>query len=176
MKRRFKAGMLVLLSLIMVYVLAACSGSNNSNNNGGNGGAASNSEAGSKSDNGASGSDSGKVDSLRLIMVNDPWVDAAKSFAARYEDETGIKVEVEAYGYDQTHQKEVMLGTLQSDTVDIIVLDSPWVGEFAEAGITADLTERVNQTPELDWDDYIPSFAKVSQWKGKIVGIPFAPY
>jgi multiple sugar transport system substrate-binding protein len=166
MKKSFKNTLLVVLSLVVVFTISACAGSNKE------GGGASPTASGGSS----SPSSGDKVDAIRMIMINDPWVEAAKDFAARYEKEKGIKVEVESYGYDQTHQKEVLLGTQKSDAADIIVLDSPWVGEFAEGGITADITDRVAKTPDLDWADYIPSFAKVVEWKGKKVGVPFAPY
>ncbi|MGH2535753.1 MAG: extracellular solute-binding protein [Thermomicrobiales bacterium] len=116
------------------------------------------------------------ADTIKVIMIADPWVDTIQTLGVDYEKETGVKVEVESYPYDQTHQKEVLLGTQQSDAADVIVLDSPWVGEFAEAGIVEDLKPRVEATPDLQWDDFIPSYAAVADWNGQIVGIPFAPY
>ena len=113
---------------------------------------------------------------LRVIMIADPWVDVIQQLGSEYEKDRGVTVQVESYPYDQTHQKEVLLGTQQSDAADVIVLDSPWVGEFAEAGIVEDLKPRVDATPELEWDDFIPSYRAVADWKGQIVGVPFAPY
>ncbi|CAM4089279.1 extracellular solute-binding protein [Paenibacillus alkaliterrae] len=175
MNRSLKCTMLNVLALIIVFTITACSGGNNESAGSASSNANTGQSASESTDEGNSPS-VGKVDSLRMIMINDPWVETAKDFASLYEEETGIKVEVESYGYDQTHQKEVLLGTQKSDATDIIVLDSPWVGEFAEGGITADITDRVANSPELDWADYIPSFAKVVEWKGKKIGVPFAPY
>lgn len=115
-------------------------------------------------------------DAIRVIMIADPWVDTIQTLGDDYEQEKGVAVAVESYPYDQTHQKEVLLGTQQSDAADVIVLDSPWVGEFAEAGIVEDLKPRVDATPDLQWDDFIPSYRAVADWKGQIVGVPFAPY
>lgn len=125
---------------------------------------------------GQTGSSNAEDNTLRVIMIADPWVDVMKEFGQKYEKETGIKVEVSAYSYDQTHQKEILLGNQKSSAADVIVLDSPWVGEFAEGGIVEDLTSRIEKTPELNWNDFIPSFRDVAKWKGQTVGVPFAPY
>jgi multiple sugar transport system substrate-binding protein len=132
-----------------------------------------NNTSSSQPSNSSAGND---TKSLRVIMIADPWVDVMKKFGDEYEKKTGIKVQVDSYSYDQTHQKEVLLGTQKSDAADVIVMDSPWIGEFAEGQIVEDLKSRIEQTPDLKWDDYIPSFEKVAEWKDKIVGVPFAPY
>lgn len=124
----------------------------------------------------AENTNNGTPKSLKIIMIADPWVDVMKNFGAEYEKATGIQVQIDSYSYDQTHQKEVLLGTQKSDAADVIVLDSPWIGEFAEGQITEDLKARIEATPDLEWDDYIPSFRQVAEWKGQIVGVPFAPY
>ena len=115
-------------------------------------------------------------DAIRVIMIADPWVDTIQTLGNEYQEETGTAVQVESFPYDQTHQREVLLGTQQSGAADVIVLDSPWVGEFAEAGIVEDLKPRVDATPEMEWDDFIPSYRAVADWNGQIVGVPFAPY
>ena len=113
---------------------------------------------------------------VRVIMIADPWVDTLATLGADYEAATGVRIEVESFPYDQTHQREILLGTQQSDASDVICLDSPWVGEFAEAGIVEDLKSRVDASPDLMWDDFIPSYRAVSDWNGTTVGVPFAPY
>ncbi len=119
---------------------------------------------------------SGKT--LKVLMIGDPWVGAFDTLNPVFEDLTGAKVVVDAYGYDATHEKEVLVGVSQSSDYDIIVLDSPWVGEFAEGGFVEDLTPYIDATDPaiIAWDDFMPSFREVVQWKGQIVGIPFGPY
>jgi len=71
---------------------------------------------------------SGKT--LNVLMIGDPWVGAFDEIDKEFTDLTGAKVVVDSYGYDATHEKEVLVGTSQSSDYDVIVLDSPWVGEF----------------------------------------------
>jgi multiple sugar transport system substrate-binding protein len=119
---------------------------------------------------------SGKT--LKIIMIGDPWVGAFEEIDKEFEELTGAEVIVDAYGYDATHEKEVLDGTSQSSDYDVVVLDSPWVGEFAEGGFVEDLTPYIEATDPaiVAWDDFVPSFQEVSQWKGQIVGIPFGAY
>jgi len=118
---------------------------------------------------------SGKT--IKVIMVADPWVTAFETMNPKFEELTGAKVVLEPYGYDQTHEKEVLVGTSQSTDFDVVVLDAPWVGEFAEGGFVEDLTPYIEQDADIvQWDDFIPSFQQVSTWKDKIIGVPFGPY
>lgn len=119
---------------------------------------------------------SGKT--LKILMIGDPWVGAFDQLNPEFTELTGAEIVVDAYGYDATHEKEVLVGTSQSSDYDVIVLDSPWVGEFAEAGFVDDLKPYIDATDPaiVAWDDFVPSFQEVSQWKGQIVGIPFGAY
>lgn len=121
------------------------------------------------------GDHSGKT--LRVIMIQDPWVGAFDKINPRFEELTGAKVVVDSFGYDATHEKEVLAGTSGSSEFDVVVLDSPWVGEFAEGGFVEDLTAHIEEDADIvQFDDFVPSFQTVAEWKGEIVGIPFGAY
>ncbi|MBD3306930.1 extracellular solute-binding protein [candidate division KSB3 bacterium] len=117
-------------------------------------------------------------ETLNVLMIGDPWVTAFDEINPGFEDLTGAEVIVDAYGYDATHEKEVLVGTSESSDYDVIVLDAPWVGEFAEGGFVEDLTPYIEATdPEIiAWNDFMPSFVEVVTWEDQIVGIPFGPY
>lgn len=40
-----------------------------------------------------------QAEEINVIMIADPWVDVISEFGKKYEQETGIKVNVEAYGH-----------------------------------------------------------------------------
>jgi multiple sugar transport system substrate-binding protein len=114
---------------------------------------------------------------LRVIMIQDPWVKAFDTIDQEFEKLTGAKVTIESFGYDDTHQKEVLLGSSKSDAYDIVVLDSPWVGEFAQGGFVDNLKERIDADAQvIAWNDFVPSFCQVATWKGQIIAIPFGAY
>jgi len=115
---------------------------------------------------------------LKILMVGDPWVTAFDDINPLFEELTGANIVLDAYGYDQTHEKEVLVGTSQSSDYDVIVFDAPWVGEFAEGGFVEDLTPYLDATDPaiIAWDDFMPSFIDVVTWKDQITGVPFGPY
>ena len=125
-------------------------------------------------------SELGKHDgkTLRILMIQDPWIDKFAVLDPEFEKITGGKVVIDAFGYDQTHEKEVLEGTSRSTQYDIIVLDSPWVGEFQSGGFVEDLKPYIDKTkPEvIAWNDFVPAFQKVAEWDNKIVGVPFGAY
>jgi multiple sugar transport system substrate-binding protein len=122
------------------------------------------------------GDHSGKT--LRVIMIADPWVPAFEKINPEFEELTGAKVIIDSYGYDATHEKQVLEGTQKSGAFDVIVLDSPWVGEFWEAGYVEDLKGYIDKTkPEvIQYDDFVEVFRVISDWNGHIVGMPFGAY
>lgn len=115
---------------------------------------------------------------LRVIMIADPFIDAFQAIDPEFEKITGAKVTVDSYPYDATHEKEIMVGASRSSDYDVIVLDCPWVGEFAEAGYVEDLKPYIKASDPkvIAWNDYVKSFRDVANWKGKIVGMPFGAY
>lgn len=117
-------------------------------------------------------------ETLRMIMIADPWIPAFDQLNPKFEAITGAEVQMDAYGYDQTHEKQVLEGTQKSSTYDVIVLDSPWVGEFWEGGFVEDLTPYIEKTnPDIiQYDDFVSVFRDVAEWDGHIVGMPFSPY
>jgi multiple sugar transport system substrate-binding protein len=114
---------------------------------------------------------------LRIIMIQDPWVKAFDTIDQDFQKLTGANVVVDSYSYDDLHEKEVLMGNSKSDSYDVVVLDSPWVGEFQQGGYVENLKPYVDKDAKiLQWDDFVPTFQQVADWKGSIVGVPFGAY
>lgn len=114
---------------------------------------------------------------LRVIMIQDPWVDAFDRINPTFEELTGARVEIDAFNYDDTYANEVLAGSQGSTEYDVVVLDSPWVGQFQESGFVDDLTARIEEDEEIvQYDDFVEVFQDVAEWDGEIVGIPFGAY
>jgi multiple sugar transport system substrate-binding protein len=114
---------------------------------------------------------------LRLSVKDDPWVEAFEAIDREFEQLTGARVVVEAFSYDRTHEREVRVGAAGSGYYDVVVVDSPWVGEFAEAGYVEDLRPLVaRDAAVVRFEDFVPAFQEVARWKGELVGMPFGAY
>jgi multiple sugar transport system substrate-binding protein len=114
---------------------------------------------------------------LRMSVKDDPWVDALETLNREFERLTGARVVVEPFDYERTHEREVRVGASGSDYYDVLVVDSPWVGEFARAGYVEDLGPLLARDGRVvDLGDFVPAFQELARWDGKLVGIPFGTY
>lgn len=114
---------------------------------------------------------------LRIIMIQDPWVGAFDTINQEFTELTGADVIIDSYSYDQTYEQEVRLGTSKGDQYDVVVLDSPWVGQFGEGGFVEDLTPYIEKDADIvQYEDFVTPFQEVARWKGEVVGIPFGAY
>lgn len=121
--------------------------------------------------------DAHEGETLRVIMIQDPWVDAFEEINPAFEDLTGASVEIDAFSYDDTYANEVLAGSQGSTEYDVVVLDSPWIGQFQESGFVDDLSDRVEQDADIvQYEDFVEVFQDVAEWNGEITGIPFGAY
>jgi multiple sugar transport system substrate-binding protein len=106
---------------------------------------------------------------LRMILVapEDRWnflLDAAKAkFAADHPDvEISLDVQILPFGDRLT---QLRAAAIAGTPLDIVSLDQPEVGDFAAAGFTSDLTERINQ--DLDGlSDWLPAYREATRFEG----------
>ena len=113
---------------------------------------------------------------LRLIMINDPFVPAFNTMAAAFSQLTGAHVAVDTFGYDAAYQKEVLACNQHDPGYDLLVFDIPWTERFAKC--TTPLARYINGPAHeiVDYDDVFPVMRAASTWNNAIVGFPFAPY
>ena len=106
---------------------------------------------------------------LRMILVapEDRWnflLDAAKAkFAADHpEVEISLDVQILPFGDRLT---QLRAAAIAGTPLDIVSLDQPEVGDFAAAGFTSDLTERINR--DLDGlSDWLPAYREATRFEG----------
>ena len=71
---------------------------------------------------------------LRVQSINDPFVSAFDEIKGGFTELTGAEVEMDSFGYDPTHEKEILNCSQRSSDYDILFVDGIWLGEFVEAG------------------------------------------
>jgi multiple sugar transport system substrate-binding protein len=106
---------------------------------------------------------------LRMILVapEDRWntlLEAAQEkFAAEHPDiELGLDVQILPFADRLT---QLRAAAIAGTPLDIVSLDQPEVGDFAAAGFTSDLTERIDQ--DLDGlSDWLPAYREATRFEG----------
>lgn len=115
---------------------------------------------------------------LRIMTITDPFIDSIKATKDGFTEVTGGKVEVDGYGYDALHEKELITCSQNDGGYDIMLMDGIWIGELAEAGCIDSAEEQISGgKPEIfAWEDYTPSAAGQASWEGQRMCIPVGIY
>lgn len=108
------------------------------------------------------------------LMIIQPHVVTGRILADEFKSAYGVTVNVTAVPYDQVQAKatlDVQSGANQFDVVDYWYVT---LGALARDGILEDLTDFIDQDPEIDPDDFIPSIFDVyTSYKGRRYGLPY---
>jgi multiple sugar transport system substrate-binding protein len=107
---------------------------------------------------------------LNAIFLPATWGTVVKEqLAPLYEQETGVKVNVELIGRDAIHEKMATLFAGQDSSYDIFNLDYNWIPEFGAGGHLVPLDDAITAD---DKSDFLPLALDVSTWEGQLLGIP----
>jgi len=122
---------------------------------------------------GGGGSSSEKVTDLTLIAANSPWTEGLKDLATEYEDETGVKVNLEFYGNEQLNDTLKVKLNAQSSDFDIYGYQVQDVmREFSRNGWLADMTDYVESDADWNWDDFQESSRDAVTLDDVVYGVP----
>lgn len=110
-----------------------------------------------------------------------PGYEAAIKLIPEFERLTGIKVTWESIYYEKMREALVLDFTSGKPRFDVILIDIPWIGEFASAGWVAPLSRFYRNShlvdPELDIKDFFPLLLKsMGIWNDVVYGLPFDNY
>ncbi len=118
--------------------------------------------------------DSGKTINILMEDVSDTEI--VKNHLDEFEEETGIKVNVETIGYSSMHEKLLTQMINNTNAYDVVVVDCYWVGEFTKAGWLEDLGPYIEKSG-FDTSPYLESMMNmVGQVDGTTYMIPFYNY
>lgn len=114
---------------------------------------------------------------IRFLAAQHPWTDTIKSEIPKFEEETGIKVNMEVIAENQLTQKLTVELTAGTGTVDVFAQRPLQEAKlFEKNGWYADLNQFINdpaKTPaDYDINDFFPGPMAAETVNGKLVGIP----
>ena len=110
---------------------------------------------------------------INILMEEVPDTTIVQNQVAAFEEETGIKVNIETIGYSSMHEKLLTQMIGASNAYDVVVVDCYWVGEFITAGWLEDLGPYIEKSG-FDTTQYVDSMMNmVGQVDGVTPMIPF---
>ena len=111
---------------------------------------------------------------VNILTFNGPQVaEPLQRRAPDWEQLTGGHVNVVAVGFQTIYDKALLDASTGTNAFDAYVFDPQWMGDFVGPGYLLDLTDRVNNDPQLDWQDVGPFFRDFNAtYNGKVYTIP----
>ncbi|MEI8180663.1 ABC transporter substrate-binding protein, partial [Aestuariivirga sp.] len=94
---------------------------------------------------------------IHIIATGEAYGTAMKSAAEVFTKRTGINVVIDQLPYADAYNKEVLLGTANSDEYDIMVLDCIWLPIFVKNKWVQPLDPlEAKATDKIDWNGFFP--------------------
>lgn len=114
---------------------------------------------------------------VRILMENVPDTDVVKEMVPEFNKEyPNVKVDIETLTYDQMRDKLVSSFQSSSPTYDLIIVDNPWMVDFAKANFLQPLDSRIDGTPDYDAADFFKPLTEITTVDGVRYGVPFYNY
>jgi multiple sugar transport system substrate-binding protein len=163
-------------AIALILVVAACQSSTPSGAPASNPPAASNAVESAAPETAAPGPKGTKFAGINvnILTFNGPQVaEPLQRRAPDWEQLTGGHVNVVAVGFQTIYDKALLDASTGTNAFDAYVFDPQWMGDFVGPGYLLDLTDRVNNDAQLDWQDVGPFFRDFNAtYNGKVYTIP----
>jgi multiple sugar transport system substrate-binding protein len=102
-------------------------------------------------------------------QVTEPLLRRGPDFEAL----TGANIEVTTVPFAELYTSILTDQTTGTNSYDAFVMSPQWNADFVAAGILEDLTERVANDPDIEWDDIAPFFRNyIATYAGSTYVIP----
>jgi multiple sugar transport system substrate-binding protein len=127
---------------------------------------------------GGGGGEGGEVTELIVPTNQSPWLEAYRTVAAQYEEESGVRITLREFPYDGLRTQ--MTNAIQNENLvfDIFQLDEPWTHQFYDNDWVTpldELDEEYSLEDEILTYDALPYWdaeARTSADTGSIMGLP----
>lgn len=108
---------------------------------------------------------------LRVLVHGDPTFMVMDNLKRQFEQTIGTQIHQRAFSIDRLREETVRNASRKASIYDIIAVDLPWVGGFAEDGILMPLDEAMD-IARLDPSDFHTAGWQAAHWGGRAYGIP----
>lgn len=108
---------------------------------------------------------------LRVLVHGDPTFMVMDHLKRQFEQVMGTPIAQRAFSIDRLRDEALRNADRPSSRYDIIAVDLPWIGEFAERGVLQPL-EAVMDVSALDPADFHTAGWKATHWGGKPYAVP----
>ncbi len=108
---------------------------------------------------------------IRVLVHGDPTFMVMKNLKRQFEQAIGAPIYQRAFSIDRLRGEDLRNAERPSSRYDIIAVDLPWIGEFAEKGVLMPLDEAMD-VARLDPADFHTAGWKATHWRGRPYAVP----
>ncbi len=108
---------------------------------------------------------------LRILVHGDPTFMVMEGLKRQFEQMVGTDIHQRAFSIDRLHEEALRNAGRPKSRYDLIAVDLPWVGEFANKGVIRPLDE-VMDVSRLDPADFHTAGWRAAHWGGRPYGVP----
>ncbi|WP_076449516.1 extracellular solute-binding protein [Roseivivax lentus] len=108
---------------------------------------------------------------LRVLVHGDPTFMVMDTLKRQFEQAIGTQIHQRAFSIDRLREEARRNAERKTSRYDIIAVDLPWIGGFAEEGALMPLDEAMD-IARLDPADFHTAGWKATHWGGRPYGVP----
>lgn len=108
---------------------------------------------------------------IRVLVHGDPTFMVMENLKRQFEQVIGTQIHQRAFSIDRLREEALRNAERRASRYDIIAVDLPWIGGFAERGILMPLDEAMDLA-RLDPADFHTAGWKAAHWDGRPYGVP----
>ncbi len=108
---------------------------------------------------------------IRALAHGDPTFMVMETLKRQFEQVVGTNITQRAFSIDRLRDEALANAQRPTSRYDIIAVDLPWIGEFAEQNVLMPLDE-VMDLARLDPSDFHTAGWKAAHWGGRAYGVP----
>jgi multiple sugar transport system substrate-binding protein len=108
---------------------------------------------------------------LRVLAHGDPTFMVMDNLKRQFEQTLGTQIHQRVFSIDRLRYEALRNAERKASRYDIIAVDLPWVGEFADKGILMPLGEAMD-IADLDPADFHTAGWQGAHWDGRLYGVP----
>ena len=108
---------------------------------------------------------------LRFLIHGDPTFMAMNAVKRQFEQILGCEINQRAFSIDRLYEEALKNATRKVSRYDIVAVNLPWIGEFAENGGLRPLDE-ILDLDEIDMADFHPAGWRGAHYGGRAYGVP----
>jgi multiple sugar transport system substrate-binding protein len=108
---------------------------------------------------------------LRILVHGDPTFMVMEGLKRQFEQMVGTEIHQRAFSIDRLYEESLRNAERPRSRYDLIAVDLPWIGEFAEKGVIRPLDD-IMDVARLDPADFHTAGWRAAHWGGRPCGVP----